>query len=112
MSRNKYNFDIEVKGQGHAEVMNVCDTSSYDDVLMCKICGSNTKPCQKPKRFDLEVKGQHMNSLMLIDRCAQYGMLMSKQTEVMGRTRRLEVKGQFPIRIMNVHVCDTRHLIW
>ena len=23
---DKYNFDIEVKGQGHTEVMNVCET--------------------------------------------------------------------------------------
>ena len=31
------NFDIEAKGQGHAEVMKLCDTSSYGDTLMCHI---------------------------------------------------------------------------
>ena len=48
MSRNKYNFDIEAKGQCHAEVMNVCDTSSYDDALMCKIYGPNTNHVNNP----------------------------------------------------------------
>ena len=32
----KYNFDIEVKGQGHTEFMNVCDTSYHSDTLMCQ----------------------------------------------------------------------------
>ena len=27
----KYNFDIEVKGQGHTEFMTVCDTSNHGD---------------------------------------------------------------------------------
>ena len=31
----KYNFDIEVKGQGHAKFMNVCDTSYHGDTLTC-----------------------------------------------------------------------------
>ena len=31
---DKYNFDIEVKGQGHTEVMNVCDTLSHGDTLV------------------------------------------------------------------------------
>ena len=31
-----YKFDIEVKGQGHIEVMNVQNTSYYGDTLMCQ----------------------------------------------------------------------------
>ena len=30
------NFDIEVKGQGHTEFMNVCDTSYHGDTLTCQ----------------------------------------------------------------------------
>ena len=29
-----YNFDIKFKGQGHKEVMNVCDTLSHGGTLM------------------------------------------------------------------------------
>ena len=46
----------KVKGQGHTEVLNVCDTSYHGDTLMCQIwydivkrqesCGLNTKLCQ------------------------------------------------------------------
>ena len=32
----KYNFDIEVKGQGHAEFMNVRNTSYHGDTLKCQ----------------------------------------------------------------------------
>ena len=28
------NFDIQVKGQGHTEVLNVCNTSPHGDTLM------------------------------------------------------------------------------
>ena len=31
-----YNFDIEVKVQGHTDFMNVCDTSYHGDTLMCQ----------------------------------------------------------------------------
>ena len=34
-SLRKYNFDIEVKGQGHAEFMTVCDTSYHGDTPTC-----------------------------------------------------------------------------
>ena len=64
----KYNFDIEVIGQGQTEFMNVRDTSYHGDTLTCqtkydfvkgqKSWGLNTKPCHKPYKFDLEVKGQ------------------------------------------------------
>ena len=64
----------------------------YDYVNRQKSCGLNTKLCQKPNKFDLEVKGKHriwiIYSLMVIDPCATHGMLISKQTEVMGWTRR------------------------
>ena len=32
----KYNFDIEVKVQGHSEIMNVRDTSYHADILTCQ----------------------------------------------------------------------------
>ena len=32
-SMGKYNFDIEVKGQGHTEFMNVPDTSYHGDTV-------------------------------------------------------------------------------
>ena len=37
----KNNFDIEVKGQSHTEVMNVCDTLSHGDTLICQIWYAN-----------------------------------------------------------------------
>ena len=63
----KYNFDIEVKNQGHTEFMNVHDTLYHGDTLTCqtkydcvkgqKNWGLNTEPFHKPYKFDLEVKG-------------------------------------------------------
>ena len=48
--------------------MNACDTLSNGDTLEVQMlfgydkeqisCGSHTKPCQKPYKFDFEVKGQ------------------------------------------------------
>ena len=32
-----YNFDIEIKGQGHTEFMNVHDRPYYGDTPMCQI---------------------------------------------------------------------------
>ena len=32
----KFNFDIEIKGQGHTEFMNVRDTQYHGDTLMCQ----------------------------------------------------------------------------
>ena len=57
----KYNFDIKIK------VINVCDTSSHGDKTCAKYgmtmskdwqksYGPNTIPCQKPNKFDLDVK--------------------------------------------------------
>ena len=34
-ARLKFNFYIEVKGQGHTVFMNVRDTSNHGDILMC-----------------------------------------------------------------------------
>ena len=31
-----YNFDVEVKGQGHTEFINVRDTSYHGDTVMCQ----------------------------------------------------------------------------
>ena len=64
----KYNFDIEVKGQGHTEFINVRDTLYHGDTLTCqtkfdyvkgqKSWDLNTKPCHKTYKFDLVVKVQ------------------------------------------------------
>ena len=50
------------------KVTNACDTLSYCDTLEFQMlfgyeeehnrCGSHTKPCQKPYKFDFEVKGK------------------------------------------------------
>ena len=52
-----------------------------------KIRGPNTKPCQKPYKFDLEVWCQIRLWIMNV-RCTlcQYGMQMYKKPEVAGRT--------------------------
>ena len=46
-----------------------------------KSCGPYTKLCQKPYKFDLEVKGQHclgiMNKRNIFYPCAKNGMLIS-----------------------------------
>ena len=70
----KYNFDIEVKGHGYKEFMNVHDTSYHCETLTCKTeydyvkgqksWGRNTKPCHKPYKFDLEVKRQCLIRIM------------------------------------------------
>ena len=38
-----YNFDIEVKGQDHTEVMNVCDIQDHDDTLIVLLCQRTKK---------------------------------------------------------------------
>ena len=59
---------MKAKGQGHTDVMNVCDILSYGNTLLCQMsydyvkgqkrCGLNTKQCQKSYKFDLQVKGK------------------------------------------------------
>ena len=89
-------------------------------------CGPNTKPCHKPYKFDLEVKGQRRIGIMnvcdtsfflVIGPCALYGKPMSKKTEVTGHKRRhakhpvkfyFEVKGQRRIGIVNVRKIPSR----
>ena len=76
------NFDIEVKGQGHTEIINVCDTLYHGDKLTCyikndfvkgqKSCGPNTKPCHKPYKYDLEVKGQHCIGIMNVSNISSH----------------------------------------
>ena len=41
----KYNFDIEIKGQGHTEFMNV--TSYHGDTLTCKTKDNKVRPEHK-----------------------------------------------------------------
>ena len=63
-----YVKNIKFKGQFHTEFMNVRDTSYNGDSLTCKTkydyvkgqksWGVITKPCHKPYKFDLIVKGQ------------------------------------------------------
>ena len=90
-------FDIEVKGQGQTEGMNVRYTSFNGDTFTCKTqyeyvkgqksCGPNTKPCHKPYKFDLGVKDQRrvrtMNERHTFSHgdnlCFKYGKVMSRQ---------------------------------
>ena len=65
----KYNFDIEVNGQGQTKDMDVRDTSSHMPymVWLCqrtKKLGPKTKPRHRPYRFDLEVKGQRQRDII------------------------------------------------
>ena len=67
----KYNLYIEVKGQGHTEVMSVThhllvihSCIWFDCVKGQKSCGPNTKAYQKAYKFDLWVKGQHHIGIM------------------------------------------------
>ena len=89
--RWRYNFHIEVRGQGHTEFMNVHDTSYHGDTLTCQIKYDyvkgqkswrlNTKLCHKHYKFDLKVKGQLVSGswlllthpVMVIDPCAKVG---------------------------------------
>ena len=36
-------------------------------------CGPNTNPCQKPYKFDLDVKGQHSSGIMNVRDTASHG---------------------------------------
>ena len=96
----KYNFDIEVKVQGHTEVINVCNTSYHTIMPNIEWLRKRTKKAVtrtqshviSPINLILRSKSQLctriMNVLMVIDPCAKNGMPMSKQTEVKGRTRK------------------------
>ena len=60
----KCNFDIEVKGQGHIEFMNVHDTSYHGYTLTCQtkydyVKGEKKLRPEHKYKFDLVVKGQH-----------------------------------------------------
>ena len=55
LAQTKNYLYIKARIQGHIEVVNACNTSSYCDTLMCqmwydyvnrkKSCGLNRKPC-------------------------------------------------------------------
>ena len=119
-------IDLEVKCQRRIRIMNVLDTSSHGDRPMCQILYANvktnrsfrsdTKTCQKPFTFDLEVNGQHrignVNVRVTSSHGAKYSKPMSYQKIVMGRTQKhvknpsykfdLEVEVQGRIWIMNI----------
>ena len=79
----KYNIDIEVKGLGHTEFINVRDTSYHGDTLTCqtkyefakgqKRWDLNTKPCHKPYKFYLEVKVQDRIMIMNVLDTSSHG---------------------------------------
>ena len=111
----KYNFDIQVKGQGHTEFMKLCDTTWQilpwwythvpNKVWLCQRTkrGLNTKPiCHKPYKFDLEVKGQCRIRIMnvldtythvpsMVCQCLSKQKLQVWHEDM---TKALEVKGQ------------------
>ena len=45
----KYDFDIEVKGQGRTEFMNVSDTSYHGNILTCQTNYDYVKTSKRPK---------------------------------------------------------------
>ena len=118
----KHNFDIEVKGQGHTEFMNVGDTLYHGDTLTWQTkydyvkgqnWGLNTKPCYKPYYFDLEVKGQCPNRIMNALDTSSHGdrpMCQIWYANVKANRRRYDKSlkiwswGQRSTSNMNVHV--------
>ena len=96
-----YKFDLEVKGQHQIGNMNLCVTFSHGDRPMCQIWlanvksknsyGPDTKTCQKPCKFDLEVKVQdhiwvmnvRAHGLMAMHLCGKLGKRMSKKKKNM-----------------------------
>ena len=55
----KYNFDIEVKSQGHIEITNVCDTL-YHPLMVIDACAKYGKPMSIQKMFFPEQRA-HFN---------------------------------------------------
>ena len=47
-------FDIEVKGQGHKEFINVCETSYHGDTVMCQTKYDYVKRFLKKLRAELK----------------------------------------------------------
>ena len=100
-----YKTSCCVKGQGHTEFMNLRDSSYHGDTL----CAKQSMTMSKDKKAGSWMYLTH--PLMVIDLCAKYGMPMSIFTEVTGRTWGhdkaynfdLDVKGQYRIRIINIH---------
>ena len=78
------NFDIEAKNQRHPELMNVCDTLSHSDTLMCliwfdymyvkgeKSCVHKTKPC---KKLCKEVGSQMAKLALWLIKFIKYGIV-------------------------------------
>ena len=88
------NFDIEVKGQGHTEVINIPNTSPHhSDTLMCQVWYAYLKE-QRSYGPDTNLHRQTdrqteymTHRLMVMHPCAKYRMSMAKNKEVMARTR-------------------------
>ena len=95
----KYNFDIEVKGQGHTKFMNVHNTSYHGDTLTCltkydnvkeqNSWGLNTNQIHAINPINLTLRSKvniesgtwmYVSHLLMVkDPCANYGMPMSNQ---------------------------------
>ena len=105
-TRQKPYKNFEVKGQCRIKFMNVHDTFSHlidacakygKPMSNIKNCyGPNTKTCQKPCKFDLEVKGQHCIGIMNLRNTSSHGYTpiakygkpyVSDQKKVMCRTQ-------------------------
>ena len=125
----KYKFDIKAIGQGHTEVMNVWDTLSHNDALMCQIlydyfkrqksCGPNTKTYDK-NPINLVTDQDRIGilyDLMMIHPCVKYDMPISKQTEVTGQTwRHIKnlINSSFRSKVKSYvdHECTWHIVLW
>ena len=66
-----YNFDIEIKDQGHECMRHIVPwwythVPNKAGLFQRKTWGLNTKSCHKPYKFDLEVKGQGRIRIMIV----------------------------------------------
>ena len=83
---------FEVRGQGHTEVINVCDILSSGFLAMCQIWeayveehrsyGPGINPCEKKHNFDLDVKGQGHIKIMNVLNTSSHEMSIHLINEI------------------------------
>ena len=104
-------FDLEVKGQGHTKVITVCDIPPYGHALTYQISLTylERQKCYDPDKkilfkkqiFDLEVKVSRRSlryatyHLMVVHPHTKYHWPISKDKNVMARTRKYYLKNNY-----------------
>ena len=104
-------FDFEIKGQGPTKIITVCDTPRYGHAPTYQISlsylerqkcyGPDKKIPFKKQLFDLEVKVQRRSlryathHLMVMHPHTKYHCPISKDKNVMARTRKYHLKNNY-----------------